>query len=222
MEKIQRHFREVARKIYAIHEIISKLLSQDLESPSTLEDIHILLRENNLILRYLVQGYPIESSPETIDIHTLLNQIQTIFQSEITSKNIRVRISPKSEITAHTNKLALEIVLYNIYVHLMDRFSQNNALEISLYKDTEGRAHLDFRDNGYVMRHKKGTPEEKKDQSLFHLTQEELSDFVRILGWKLEWTQEKRGLNYIKLTLPLPILETEKVIRLSDFKGSLL
>ncbi|HQS93748.1 MAG TPA: hypothetical protein PK010_03745, partial [Alphaproteobacteria bacterium] len=43
MEKIQDCLREMANKVYAIHEVLYKLLSQDFESPAIIQDIRILI-----------------------------------------------------------------------------------------------------------------------------------------------------------------------------------
>ncbi|HQS93119.1 MAG TPA: hypothetical protein PK010_00455 [Alphaproteobacteria bacterium] len=220
-EKIQHCLREMAHKVYAIHEVLYKLLSQDFESPAIIQDIRILIQENNLILKQLVRGHPIGSPSETLDVRMLLTSMQTIFQPEIVSKNTNIHINAKPEVLLYANKLALEIVLYNIFVHLIDRLTQDNTLEIAFYEDEKKGFHINYYDDGYVMRHKKGSVREKEDYSLLQLTQEGLSDFTRHLGWKIEWTQEKKGTNGIKFFIPLPMPQTEKIIRLADFKEGL-
>ena len=185
-EKIQDCLREMANKVYAIHEVLYKLLSQDFESPAIIQDIRILIQENNLILKQLVRGHPIGSPSETLDVRMLLNHVQTIFQPEIISKNTHVHISAKPEVFVYADKLALEIVLYNIFAHLIDRFTQDNTLEIAFYEDEKEGFHINYCDDGYVMRRKKGSTGENGDYSLLQLTQEGLTDFTRYLGWKIE------------------------------------
>lgn len=219
--KIQHCLREMANKVYAIHEVLYKLLSQDFESPNIVQDVRILIQDNNLILKQLARGHPIGGSSETVDARNLLNHIQTIFQPEIVSKNTHIHINAKPEIFVCADKLALEVVLYNIFTHLIDRFTQNNTLEISFYEDEKDGLYINYYDDGYVMRQKKENIGEKQDYSLLHLTQEGLSDFIRHLGWKIEWIQEKKGNNGIKFFIPPPVAQTEKIIRLADFREGL-
>lgn len=220
MTTLEERYRQMAGQAQAINLLTSKLILEEAKNDKLLKEIHAISQESNTILRKLVNGYPIRGMEEGAHVSDCLDRIKAIFLPEIIEKNVRVEILGNIKTYLSIDRLAFELVLYNVFQLVMDRCIKNNRFKIELKE--EDFPQITFYDDGYDIEEKLHKINNKPPQdSILCLDKKRLRDFIGYLGWEVSFQNEGTLSNSIKLSIPPAINESafpSNVVNMFDFK----
>jgi PAS domain S-box-containing protein len=127
--------------------------------PSIQSDIHLLRRnvelearliDDLLDLNRIIKG-KLALSPEVVDVHTLIQNVITMYQSEIRGKKVTLAIHLEAQ-RSHTqaDPVRLQQVFWNILKNAVKFTPEGGTIHISS-RDEQQRLVLQFRDSGIGM-----------------------------------------------------------------------
>ena len=220
VEDLQERWGIMATQAYTLQSVVLNLLNTDTLDKTTLQEAHRLAQEASTLLEKLARGHIQTPMDTTFDAEKSLETIQAVFAPQLTAQHTQINITIKADkrnaspgVVFYGDKLVFEVVLYNIFLHLMARFNKHHTLHIDITPCT-----ITFRDNGYVMRPL--TPDYREAHNPLRLNKEDLCDFARHVGWFLVWRNDSKGGNSITLNLsPPPMDNAENIIHFPQFKA---
>ncbi len=217
---LQERYRQMASRAQAINTLTAKLISEDESNDGLMKEIHTISQESNIVLRRLINGYPMKEIEENIDILESIKHIKTIFLPKLIERNVQFEIIGKIQKFPIVDKIILEIVLHNIFHIVMGRLLKDNVFKIEF--KGQDPLQITFYDNGYDIEEKiRSVKNNAESENILCLSKKGLGEFISYLGWNVYFQNEGALLNSITLSIPLVFNEKiipQNVIKLLDYK----
>ena len=157
---------------------------------------------------------------EKVDIVQCLKNIKTIFLSQLTEMNVQFEMRGRICSQISLDKTLFEIVLFNIFQIIIDRFIENNSFKIDLRDNSS--IEIRFQDNGYDIKNRICSANHNLNiDNILFLGKDRLQNLINELGWMIIFQQKEGSLNTIILSIPKNLKDhsiIQKVINILDFK----
>ena len=216
------NYRETAARAQVINKMTSTLSlnKSDHNMLDHMDQIHQMSQDNSVILNRLITGFPMRAVNEKVDIVQCLKNIKTIFLSQLTEMNVQFEMRGRICSQISLDKTLFEIVLFNIFQIIIDRFIENNSFKIDLRDNSS--IEIRFQDNGYDIKNRICSANHNLNiDNILFLGKDRLQNLINELGWMIIFQQKEGSLNTIILSIPKNLKDhsiIQKVINILDFK----
>ncbi|MBY0500422.1 MAG: hypothetical protein K2P93_00265 [Alphaproteobacteria bacterium] len=218
ISSLNQRYRQMAGQAQAINMWTSQLILEEAQNDHLLQKIHSVSQEGTIVLRQLVNGFPMKFIEEEIDVLECIEKVKEIFLPEIIEKKVNIEIKGSIQKPPHVDKVIFKIILHNIFHIVMDRLSKDGVFIIEIAKGYP--LQLSFHDNGYDIGPKiQLVKDPPPPEDILCLDRMRLEEFSSFLDYNISFESAGILVNTIKLTFPILLEESERpsnVVNLFD------
>lgn len=200
VQGLQERYHYMASQALAIVSVSSKFTQTD-DAFKVLDDLCQITSETSLPLQRMVQGYPMPTKHGQVNIGQSFAFVQSIFMPKIIESGIKLNISGDLDHFLHTDKIILEIVLYNLFQMAIRRIHKNGVIQIQVQQGHQ--LEITFKDNGYDFEDRLYKASVASQPNALLMDQRRLHEFMAHLEWSIDFISGYGESNIIKLSVPL-------------------
>jgi hypothetical protein len=191
--------------------VINFLVQEAVENNAVAEILKMAFQANQK-LKDIASGFPYTNEDSNVNLKEALDDVLAAFTQKTNTQDIGIKIEDQYKRSVTTDLVALSIVLYNLLGGIFSKFV--SRLKIEIEGNDEFGVSIRFEDNRHVS---EATIEETSGKDILSLSEQQLSDLARVMGWKISFEIEE-DLSKTILWLPNEALRQGNVVSFQGYK----